>query len=85
MIFFFFQAEAGIRSLVRSRGLGDVYKRQAQDTAPLALEAILKAGSYDLGAKAKRIEDPAEWTASKLAEKAKLLNADKGAKGNFDD
>ena len=30
---FFFQAEDGIRDLVRSRGLGDVYKRQAQDHA----------------------------------------------------
>ena len=28
-LFFFFQAEDGIRDLVRSRGLGDVYKRQA--------------------------------------------------------
>ena len=28
LIFFFFQAEDGIRDLVRSRGLGDVYKRQ---------------------------------------------------------
>ena len=28
--FFFFQAEDGIRDLVRSRGLGDVYKRQSQ-------------------------------------------------------
>ena len=27
----FFQAEDGIRDLVRSRGLGDVYKRQFQD------------------------------------------------------
>ena len=26
--FIFFQAEDGIRDLVRSRGLGDVYKRQ---------------------------------------------------------
>ena len=32
-IFFFFQAEDGIRDLVRSRGLGDVYKRQDLDTA----------------------------------------------------
>ena len=33
---FFFQAEDGIRDLVRSRGLGDVYKRQMQvdDFAP---------------------------------------------------
>ena len=30
MSLFFFQAEDGIRDLVRSRGLGDVYKRQAQ-------------------------------------------------------
>ena len=30
-IFFFFQAEDGIRDLVRSRGLGDVYKRQHLD------------------------------------------------------
>ena len=29
--FFFFQAEDGIRDLVRSRGLGDVYKRQVGD------------------------------------------------------
>ena len=29
-LFFFFQAEDGIRDLVRSRGLGDVYKRQLQ-------------------------------------------------------
>ena len=27
---FFFQAEDGIRDLVRSRGLGDVYKRQVK-------------------------------------------------------
>ena len=29
-LFIFFQAEDGIRDLVRSRGLGDVYKRQVQ-------------------------------------------------------
>ena len=28
LVVFFFQAEDGIRDLVRSRGLGDVYKRQ---------------------------------------------------------
>ena len=31
VFFFFFQAEDGIRDLVRSRGLGDVYKRQVQE------------------------------------------------------
>ena len=30
---FFFQAEDGIRDLVRSRGLGDVYKRQGKAIA----------------------------------------------------
>mgnify|MGYP003381658309 CR=1 FL=1 len=29
-VFVFFQAEDGIRDLVRSRGLGDVYKRQVE-------------------------------------------------------
>ena len=29
-MFVFFQAEDGIRDLVRSRGLGDVYKRQIE-------------------------------------------------------
>ena len=32
LMFFFFQAEDGIRELVRSRGLGDVYKRQDRKT-----------------------------------------------------
>ena len=32
---FFFQAEDGIRDLVRSRGLGDVYKRQVVVELPL--------------------------------------------------
>jgi len=31
VFYFFFQAEDGIRDLVRSRGLGDVYKRQESD------------------------------------------------------
>ena len=34
---FFFQAEDGIRDLVRSRGLGDVYKRQRQRRAKMVL------------------------------------------------
>ena len=33
-VFFFFQAEDGIRDLVRSRGLGDVYKRQVSLNEP---------------------------------------------------
>ena len=37
---FFFQAEDGIRDLVRSRGLGDVYKRQAEEMGVRYLGAI---------------------------------------------
>ena len=56
IVLFFFQAEDGIRDLVRSRGLGDVYKRQlldadgpvhrrhrARDPAP-PLRAVLDQG-----------------------------------------
>lgn len=57
----------------------------SQDTAPLAIEAILKAGSYDLGPKAQRIEDPADWTEQKIKERAAKIHGDKGHKGNFDD
>ena len=37
---FFFQAEDGIRDLVRSRGLGDVYKRQRYGVYPYILTDI---------------------------------------------
>jgi fructose-bisphosphate aldolase, class II len=57
----------------------------AQDTAPLGIEAILQAGSYDLGPKAGQIEDPAEWAEAKIKERASKLHMDKGPKGNFDD
>ncbi len=57
----------------------------ARDTAPLAIEAILKAGSFDLGPKAGRIEDPAQWTPEKIAEQARNLTGEKGPAGNFDD
>ena len=39
--FFFFQAEDGIRDLVRSRGLGDVYKRQRDDWDKVSISASL--------------------------------------------
>ena len=39
-MFFFFQAEDGIRDLVRSRGLGDVYKRQAYNSLSKFLSII---------------------------------------------
>jgi fructose-bisphosphate aldolase class II len=50
----------------------------SQDTAPLAFEAILKAGSYDLGPKVTRMENPVEWTESKITERASRLGSDKG-------
>src|SRR6185369_14545893 len=57
----------------------------AKDTAPLALAEILKAGSFDLGAKGTQIEDPSHWTEAKIIERAKTLGNDKGPSGNFDD
>ena len=57
----------------------------ARDTAPLGVEAILKAGSYDLGVKAERVEDPAAWTEEKIRQKAALINSDKGPEGDFED
>jgi fructose-bisphosphate aldolase, class II len=63
--------------------LVDVFN--AKDTAPLAIEAILKAGSHDLGPKIGCIEDPAEWTPEKITARAAGLGGDKGPAGNFDD
>jgi hypothetical protein len=57
----------------------------SQNTAPLAIEMILKAGAYDLGPKVNRIEDPAEWTENRITERASRLGSDKGPAGKFDD
>ena len=57
----------------------------AKDTAPLAINAILEAGTYDPGPKASRIENPDEWTPDKIVQRAKTLVSDKGPKGDFDD
>ena len=38
VLVFFFQAEDGIRDLVRSRGLGDVYKRQVRDCRKFGIQ-----------------------------------------------
>ena len=48
--FFFFQAEDGIRDLVRSRGLGDVYKRQDFDKVTRVEQAV-QIGIADVGSK----------------------------------
>ena len=47
-LLFFFQAEDGIRDLVRSRGLGDVYKRQVPDQRPHTQHALAH-GTRNLG------------------------------------
>ena len=39
-IFFFFQAEDGIRDAQESRGLGDVYKRQSNNGAGMYFDDI---------------------------------------------
>ena len=63
--------------------LRDVFN--AEDTAPLAIEAIMETGSYDLGPKCTRIEDPANWTEEKINERASKLSTSKGPEGDFDD
>ncbi|MGE5258675.1 MAG: class II fructose-bisphosphate aldolase [Hyphomicrobiales bacterium] len=57
----------------------------AEDTAPLALEAILKTGSCNPGAKTRRIEKAADWTPEKITERACALKQEKGPQGHFDD
>jgi fructose-bisphosphate aldolase class II len=57
----------------------------ASGTAPLAIQAILEAGSYDLGPKGKTIEDKAEWTEEKARARAAAMDVDKGEEGDFDD
>jgi fructose-bisphosphate aldolase class II len=57
----------------------------ARDTAPLAIEAILSAGTFDLGPKAERVEDPADWTEERITARASAMTTDKGPAGNFED
>ena len=45
LVVFFFQAEDGIRDLVRSRGLGDVYKRQMTTKLKLLRDQSGRAGA----------------------------------------
>ena len=57
----------------------------AADTAPLAIEAILEKGSYDLGPKVNRIEDPQEWTKEKIMARGQALHKKGSGTGNYDD
>jgi len=63
--------------------LVDVFN--AEDTAPLGIDAILQAGSHDLGHKVDRLEDPAQWTEEKIIERGATIDSDKGPAGDFDD
>lgn len=81
---------SAIRERMAKRVEEFVYKMIADvlnsaDTAPLGMEALLKAGSYDLGPKGSPIEKPAGWTDEEIAKRAKSLVTDKGPKGNFED
>ncbi|MDX9835608.1 MAG: hypothetical protein RBT36_10430 [Desulfobulbus sp.] len=57
----------------------------AADTARLGVEAILEAGSYDLGPKTGRIESPEEWTVDKIHQRGATITSDKGPAGDYDD
>jgi fructose-bisphosphate aldolase class II len=57
----------------------------AADTAPMAIDAILSAGSHDPGPKAQQQENPADWTAERIAARAASLETNKGEAGDFDD
>ena len=57
----------------------------AESTAALAVKAILETGSHTPGPKVGRIDDPAEWSEEKIIQRAKTIDSDKGAKGDFDD
>ncbi|NOY87009.1 MAG: class II fructose-bisphosphate aldolase [Deltaproteobacteria bacterium] len=65
------------------RLLTDVFN--ASDTAPLAVQSILQADSFDLGPKSGRIEDPGQWTEKLIVKRAGEINTDKGPGGDFDD
>lgn len=57
----------------------------SEDTAPITINAILEAGSYNPGSLVQRIEDPDEWSKEKIIDRAASIASDKGPEGNFDD
>ncbi len=69
---FFFQAEDGIRDLVRSRGLGDVYKRLVVDTFSPEERSILADMHEDLC-------DLLAYTAAELRPQLRLAASDRRA------
>ena len=57
----------------------------SENTASLAIEAILDTGSYAIKPKAQRIEDPQKWTPEFIKKHAAEISSDKGPAGDFDD
>jgi fructose-bisphosphate aldolase class II len=57
----------------------------AENTASLAIELILNAGSYRAAPKAQRIEDPKKWTPELIKQRAAQIISKKDPAGNFDD
>ncbi|MGL1861328.1 MAG: class II fructose-bisphosphate aldolase [Pseudodesulfovibrio sp.] len=57
----------------------------AEGTADIACDLILKAGSYDLGPKVSQFENPDDWTEEKIKAMAAEMDTDKGPSGDFDD
>ena len=58
-LFFFFQAEDGIRDLVRSRGLGDVYKRQGPGVVGRRPDGVGQRDRRPCRSQRRRQDDPA--------------------------
>jgi fructose-bisphosphate aldolase, class II len=57
----------------------------AEDTASLAIDAILDRSFYDAGFKSQRIEDPKKWTHAFIKKSAAEISSDKGPVGDFED
>ena len=79
-----------IRERMIDRVEGFVYEMlvnvfNAENTASLAIEAILDTGSYETTPKASRTEDPQKWTPEQIQKKAAEIKSDKGPTGDFDD
>ena len=55
------------------------------ETAAIAIDHILKSGTFDPGQKAGRIDDPEDWTREKIIDRASQITSSKGPEGDFDD
>jgi fructose-bisphosphate aldolase class II len=51
----------------------------------LVIQAICRSQSADPGPVASQIEDPQQWTAEKITQRAACICNDKGPEGDFDD